>query len=62
MLNKYKVLKMRCNTMNVDIFALYIFLRNSRFSKVRENVYSLKITFTIIFLGNIMKNVNFNPR
>ena len=29
---------------NVDIFALYIFSRNSRFLNIRENMCSMKIT------------------
>ena len=34
-------------TVNVDIFALYIFSRNSRFLNIRENMYTSKITFII---------------
>ena len=35
-------------TVNIDIFKLYIFLRNSRFFlNVRENMYTTKITFII---------------
>ena len=34
-------------TVNVDIFALYIFSRNSRFLNIRENMYTSKITFMI---------------
>ena len=33
------------NTVNVDIFALFIFLRNLRFLNIRENMYISKITF-----------------
>ena len=32
------------NTVNVDIFAFYIFLRYSRFLNIREYMYNLKIT------------------
>ena len=32
-------------TVNVDNFARYIFLRNSRFLDIRENIYTSKITF-----------------
>ena len=35
------------NTLNVDIFALYIFSRYSRFINIRENIYIVKITFVI---------------
>ena len=34
-------------TINVDIFALYIFSRNSRFLNIRENMYTSKIIFII---------------
>ena len=34
-------------TLKVDILALYIFLRNSRFLIVHENMYTSKITFMI---------------
>ena len=34
-------------TVNVEIFALYIFLRNSRFSNIRENICTVKITCMI---------------
>ena len=34
-------------TVNIDIFALYIFLRNSRFLNIRENMYTSKITFIL---------------
>ena len=37
-------LTLECNTVNVDIFALYIFSRYSRFSKIDENIYNLKTT------------------
>ena len=49
-------------TVNVDIFALYIFLRHSRFLNVHENMYNVKITFIMSFSGNIVKNVNINAR
>ena len=34
-------------TVNIDIFALYIFLHNSRFLNIHENMYTSKITFII---------------
>ena len=33
------------HTVNIDIFALYIFSRNSRILDIRENMYTSKITF-----------------
>ena len=48
--------------MNVDIFALYIFSRNSRLSNVRENIYIVKITFILLHRGNSIKNAKINPR
>ena len=39
-------------TVNVDIFALYIFSRNSRFLNVRKNMYTSKITFVIAYRAN----------
>ena len=35
------------NTVNVDIFALYLFSLNSRFLNVREKIYTVKITIII---------------
>ena len=35
------------STVNVDIFALYILSRNSGFLDIRENMYTMKITFII---------------
>ena len=35
------------DTVNVDIFALYIFSHNSRFLDMRENMYPSKIMFII---------------
>ena len=50
-------------TVNVDIFALYIF---SRLSNVHENIYIVKITFIMLHRGNSIKNImtvqNINPR
>ena len=43
-------------TVNVDIFALYIFLRFSRFSNIRENIYNLKITCIMPNRGNYIGN------
>ena len=48
-------------TVNIEIFALYIFSRNTRLLKVRENMCDVKITFTIPFEGNTMINTNLNP-
>ena len=39
-------------TVNVDIFALYIFSRNSRFLDMRENMYPSKITLIIAYRGS----------
>ena len=39
-------------TVNEDIFALYIFSHNSRFLDIRENMYTLKITFVIAYRAN----------
>ena len=35
------------NTVNVEIFALYIFSLNSHFLNIRENIYTVKITIII---------------
>ena len=48
--------------MNVHIFALYIFLRYSRFFNFRENIYVVKITFIILHRNNSIKNAKINPR
>ena len=40
------------NTVNVDIFALYIFSRISRFLNIRENMYTSEITFVIAYTAN----------
>ena len=47
-------------TVNVYIFALYIFSRNSRFLNLRENIYTSKITFIITYRANYTQNANFN--
>ena len=39
-------------TVKVDIFALYIFSRNSRFLNIRENMYTSKITFILAYRAN----------
>ena len=39
-------------TVNVDIFALYICSRNSRFLNMCENMYTSKITFVIAYRAN----------
>ena len=43
-------------TVNVEIFALYILSRYSRFSNIRENMYNLKITYIIPHRGINIKN------
>ena len=40
------------HTVNVDIFALYIFSLNSRFLNYRENMYTSKITFVKAYRAN----------
>ena len=47
-------------TVNVHIFPLYIFLRYSRLSNVRENIYIVKITFIMLHRGNNTKNAKIN--
>ena len=37
----------KVNTVNVEIFALYIFSLNSRFLNIREYIYTVKITIII---------------
>ena len=49
-------------TVNVEIFALYIFSRYSRFSSIRENIYNLKTSYIMPHRGNIIKNANLSPR
>ena len=46
--------------MNVEILALYIFSRNSRFLDIRENMYTLKITFIVAQRENDTQNANLN--
>ena len=50
------------DTVNVDIFALYIFSRYSRLSNVRENVYKVKITCIMLHRGKHIKDAKINPR
>ena len=50
------------NTVNVEIFALYIFSRFSRLSNMGENIYNLKITFFIPHTSNKIKYANLSPR
>ena len=50
------------NTVNVDIFALYIFSRNSRLSNIRENMYIVKITCIMAHRGKNIKIGNINLR
>ena len=52
---------MEGTTVNVEIFALYIFLLNSRFLNIRENIYAVKITIIIALRVVFTKNANFNP-
>ena len=47
--------------MNVDIFAWYIFSRNSLFLNISENMYMARITYIMPCRGNDMKNTNINP-
>ena len=49
------------NTVNVEIFALYIFSRNSRFLEMRGNIFNMKNTFIIGQRAKNTKNANFNP-
>ena len=51
--------QMTSRTVNVDIFALYIFSRYSR--NVRENMYIVKITFIMLHRGNYIKNAKIKP-
>ena len=48
-------------TVNVDIFALYIFSRYSRLLNVHENIYIVKKTFIMLHRGNNIKNAKINP-
>ena len=50
------------HTVKVDIFALYIFSRYSRFSNIRENMYIVKINVKLPHRGNniFKKNANIN--
>ena len=50
------------NTVNLDIFALYIFSQNSRLSNIRENMYIVKITCTMAHRGKNIKIGNIHPR
>ena len=49
-------------TVNVYIFALYIFSRYSCLSNVRQNIYIVKITFIMLQRGNNFKNAKINLR
>ena len=48
--------------MNVDIFALYIFLRCLCLSNICENMYIMKITFIMPHRGKNIENTNINLR
>ena len=47
--------------MNVDIFLLYISSCNLHVLDIRENMYTVKITFSIAQRENNTKNANLNP-
>ena len=49
---------MTIDTVNIEMFALYIFSLNSRFLNMREKLYTVKIT---IIISERPKNANFNP-
>ena len=49
------------DTVNVDIFVLFIFLRYSPFSNICENMYNLKITYIMAHKGNNIKNAKLSP-
>ena len=48
--------------MNVEMFALYIFLHYLRFSNNCKNMYNLKITCVMPHSGNDIKHANLTPR
>ena len=50
------------DTVNVGIFASYIFSRNSRFLNIHENMYTVKIPFMLAYRVIYSQNVNINPR
>ena len=52
---------MKGATVNVDIFALYTFSRYLRLSYIRENMYNVKLSFSMPYRVNNIKNVNLNP-
>ena len=45
-------------TVNVEISALYIFLRYSHFRNIRENMCIVKITFIMPYIDNNLKSAN----
>ena len=49
-------------TVNVDIFAMYMFSLNSRFLNIRKNMYTVKITFVISQRDRYAENANFDTR
>ena len=55
------MIKSLLNTVNVEIFALYIFSRNSRFLEMREHIFNVKNIFIIGQRAKNTKNANFNP-
>ena len=58
----FAVLAVIDDTVNVEILALYVFLRFSRLSNMRENIYNLKTTFIIPHTSNKIKYANLSPR
>ena len=50
--------------MNVEMFALYIFSRYSRFRNIRQNMFIAKITFIVPYrpIDNNIKNANIDLR
>ena len=48
------------HTVNVDMFALFIFSRYSRLSNIRENMHIVKTTFIRPHRGKNIKNANIN--
>ena len=48
-------------TVNIEMFALYIFTRNFRILNIHENIYTMKITL-IAYRASYPYNVNFDPR
>ena len=47
-------------TVNIEVFAVYIFSLNLRFLNIFENIYTVKITIIIAKRVIYTKNANFN--